>query len=171
MRHVGGLLLPDRDKQALLLTSTTHPLSPPRYSWQEARTGPSSANKDVSAAPPALPAATRPLAVPPLQLPLSAAPPATAAAPTPAAAQTGAPLPSVLLFFIAAVVWSQRRKLLDECREFEDVLRLFQQPKFDFWGCWSKARQIRSLYVQAVAGPPAGGAPPQGLLARAMMRY
>lgn len=55
----------------------------------------------------------------------------------------------LLLFFVAAVVTGQRRRILDECRESDDVLRLFQVPqKIDVQDCLRRASDFRARIEQ-----------------------
>ncbi|EIE22335.1 RabGAP/TBC [Coccomyxa subellipsoidea C-169] len=57
--------------------------------------------------------------------------------------------PDLLLFFIAAVALRQRRRLIDECRDQDDTLRLFNSLRIDLWGSLRSARGLqRSLAAQ-----------------------
>ena len=38
---------------------------------------------------------------------------------------------------------SQKRRVLDECYEGDDLLRLFQAVRPDFWECLDRARRMR----------------------------
>ncbi|BDA43320.1 GTPase-activating protein GYP7 [Coccomyxa sp. Obi] len=54
--------------------------------------------------------------------------------------------PDLLLFFIAAVALRLRRRLIDECRDQDDTLRLFNSVRVDLWGSLRSARGLqRSL--------------------------
>lgn len=47
--------------------------------------------------------------------------------------------------FVAAVILSQRRQVLDHCYDADDVLRLFHGLKnVDVWQCLQKAEELRS---------------------------
>lgn len=49
----------------------------------------------------------------------------------------------LFICFVAAVVQSQRRTLLDHCYNADDVLRLFHSAKkVDLWQCLDKAHQL-----------------------------
>jgi hypothetical protein len=58
--------------------------------------------------------------------------------------------PGLLLCFVAAAVVAQRRKVLDDCRDCDDVLRLYSTTRIDFNSCIKKAFEIRST-VEAAA--------------------
>lgn len=51
---------------------------------------------------------------------------------------------SLLLRFVAAAIMSQRRKVLDDCRECDDVLRLYNTTRLDFSSCLRKAFHLRA---------------------------
>ncbi len=51
---------------------------------------------------------------------------------------------SLLLRFVAAAIMSQRRKVLDDCRECDDVLRLYNTARLDFSSCLRKAFHLRA---------------------------
>lgn len=51
----------------------------------------------------------------------------------------------LFVHFVAAVVVSQRRRVLDECTEPDDAMRLFHSLRgFDFWECVSRATVLRA---------------------------
>ncbi len=59
--------------------------------------------------------------------------------------------PDLFLCFVAAVVMSQRRKVLDDCTETDDVLRLFHSVRVDFWDTIEKAKQLRAKLAKGVS--------------------
>ncbi|KAL4444555.1 hypothetical protein ABPG77_002372 [Micractinium sp. CCAP 211/92] len=68
-----------------------------------------------------------------------------------------APPPEFVLQFIAAVVRSQRARVLLECREHDDVLRLFSSLNIQFWLAVAQARkQHRAYRMQLGRGSSAG---------------
>ena len=79
-------------------------------------------------------------------------PPAPKPAPTPEA-------PKFVLQFIAAVVRAQRARILLECREHDDVLRLFNSLTVEFWLAAAQARKQHRAYASSAGGAAAGGAP------------
>lgn len=54
--------------------------------------------------------------------------------------------PEFVLQFIAAVVRSQRARVLLECREHDDVLRLFSSLSIQFWLAVAQARKQHRAY-------------------------
>ncbi|KAK9915184.1 hypothetical protein WJX75_005786 [Coccomyxa subellipsoidea] len=63
--------------------------------------------------------------------------------------QAAGSAPELLLFFIAAVALRQRRRLIDDCRDQDDTLRLFNSLRVDLWGSLRTARGLqRSLAAQ-----------------------
>ncbi|KAF6259021.1 hypothetical protein COO60DRAFT_1515818 [Scenedesmus sp. NREL 46B-D3] len=66
--------------------------------------------------------------------------------PPPPHSQEGSSIRSKLfMWFVAAVVISQRRAVLAHCCDADDVLRLFQGMKrVDVWQCLAKARELQS---------------------------
>eukprot|EP00877_Chromochloris_zofingiensis_P001190 jgi/Chrzof1/11071/Cz05g22120.t1 len=68
---------------------------------------------------------------------------------TPGSAPTPPESTDLFIYFIAAVVISQRRRVLDECHDPDDVLRLFYTIKgIEFWECTQKAHQLRSAQAR-----------------------
>lgn len=69
--------------------------------------------------------------------------------------------PDLFLYFVAAVVWANRRRVLDECSDSDDVLRLFHNVKINVWESLRKARAMRAqAAVVAAAAAAAANAPP-----------
>jgi hypothetical protein len=59
---------------------------------------------------------------------------------------------------VAAAVVAQRRKVLDECRDGDDVLRLYSTSRIDFNSCLKKALELRGdLDAAAEASALAAG--------------
>lgn len=58
-----------------------------------------------------------------------------------------------MLQFIAAVVRAQRGRIMCDCREHDDVLRLFASLDIEFWLAVAQARKQHRAYV----GPGASG--------------
>jgi hypothetical protein len=56
--------------------------------------------------------------------------------------------PEFVLQFIAAVVRAQRGRIMSECREHDDVLRLFNSLHIDFWPAVAQARKQHRAYTQ-----------------------
>lgn len=56
--------------------------------------------------------------------------------------------PEFMLQFIAAVVRSQRGRIMGECRDHDDVLRLFSAVRIDFWLALAQARKQHKAYRQ-----------------------
>lgn len=54
--------------------------------------------------------------------------------------------PAFLLFVVAAVVRGQRRAVLDEARDVDDVLRLFANVRVEVWGTLQVARSLQRIY-------------------------
>jgi hypothetical protein len=47
---------------------------------------------------------------------------------------------------VAAVVLSQKRRILEDCRDADDLMRLFHSLRFiDFPACLHKAHQLRAM--------------------------
>jgi hypothetical protein len=68
--------------------------------------------------------------------------------------------PHLQLFicFVAAVVQSQRRTLLDHCYNADDVLRLFHSVRrIDLWQCLDKAHQLLAGIQQQQQHEAGGG--------------
>lgn len=59
--------------------------------------------------------------------------------------------PDFILHFVVAVVRSQRPKILTECRDSDDVLRLFNSLDIDFWTALAHARKLFKAYKQGSA--------------------
>jgi len=59
--------------------------------------------------------------------------------------------PDFILQFIAAVIRSHRGKILSECKDNDDILRLFNGVRIDFWGSLSRARKQYKDYSQGAA--------------------
>lgn len=59
--------------------------------------------------------------------------------------------PGFLLQFVAAVIKTYRKKILKECRESDDILRLFNRIDIDFWGTLAVARKQHKAYHQGIA--------------------
>lgn len=54
--------------------------------------------------------------------------------------------PAFLLFVVAAVVRGQRRAVLDEARDVDDVLRMFANVRVEVWGALRVARSLQRIY-------------------------
>jgi hypothetical protein len=54
--------------------------------------------------------------------------------------------PNFILQFVAATVRAQRGRILGECREGDDVLRLFNSVKISFWSTLAQARKQHKAY-------------------------
>ena len=65
--------------------------------------------------------------------------------------QQAAASPDFILHFVAAAVRAQRNKILYECTEGDDVLRLFNSIKIDFWTALAQARKQQKAYSQGMA--------------------
>lgn len=50
----------------------------------------------------------------------------------------------LFMHFVAAVIIAQRRRILDECHDHDEVLRLFTKHSIDFWECMDRAVQLRA---------------------------
>lgn len=59
--------------------------------------------------------------------------------------------PDFILHFIVAVVRAERRRILSECRDSDDILRMFNSLKIDFWSALAHARKQYKAYVQGSA--------------------
>jgi hypothetical protein len=57
----------------------------------------------------------------------------------------------LLLQFVAAVVRAHRGWLMSECRDADDVLRLFNCMSIDFWSALAQARKQHKAYTQGIA--------------------
>lgn len=55
--------------------------------------------------------------------------------------------PEFVLQFIAAVVRAQRGRIMTDCREHDDVLRLFNSLQIEFWPSVAQARKQHKAYV------------------------
>ena len=66
------------------------------------------------------------------------------------------PPPSFILQFIAAVVRSQRARVLNDCQDTDDVLRLFNMVRVDFWPSMATAKKQFKAYTQVRAGAGCG---------------
>lgn len=55
--------------------------------------------------------------------------------------------PEFVMQFIAAVVRAQRGKIMVDCREHDDVLRLFSSIGIEFWSAVAQARKQHRAYV------------------------
>lgn len=55
--------------------------------------------------------------------------------------------PEFVMQFIAAVVRAQRGKIMVDCREHDDVLRLFSSIGIEFWAAVAQARKQHRAYV------------------------
>lgn len=62
-----------------------------------------------------------------------------------------APAPAFILQFIAAVVRGQRSRVLAECHDTDDVLRLFNTLRIEFWLALAQARKQHKAYAQGAA--------------------
>lgn len=69
--------------------------------------------------------------------------------------------PEFVLQFIAAVVRAQRGRIMVDCREHDDVLRLFAGLEVDFWPAVAQARKQHRAYVGGLGsgGGGLGGGP------------
>ena len=67
------------------------------------------------------------------------------------AAAAAALAPAFILQFIAAVVRGQRSRVLAECHDTDDVLRLFNTLKIEFWPALAQARKQHKAYAQGAA--------------------
>lgn len=63
----------------------------------------------------------------------------------------GNPTPDFITQYIAAVVRSQRSRIMSECSSNDDVLRLFNAVKIDFWLALAQARKQHKAYAQGMA--------------------
>lgn len=61
------------------------------------------------------------------------------------------PPPDLVVHFVVAVVRSQRSGVLRRCRSLDDVLRLFNSVKIDFWLSLAQARKQFKAYNQGLA--------------------
>ena len=61
------------------------------------------------------------------------------------------PPPDFLLQFVAAVVRAHRGRILSDCRDADDVLRLFNSVSVDFWTALAQARKQFKAYAQGIA--------------------
>jgi Rab-GTPase-TBC domain len=59
--------------------------------------------------------------------------------------------PDFILQFVAAAVRAQRNKIIYDCTEGDDVLRLFNSVKIDFWTALAQARKQQKAYSQGMA--------------------
>ncbi len=59
--------------------------------------------------------------------------------------------PDFILQFVAAAVRAQRNKIIYDCSEGDDVLRLFNSVKIDFWTALAQARKQQKAYSQGMA--------------------
>lgn len=59
--------------------------------------------------------------------------------------------PDFVLQFVAAAIRAERTKILTECLEGDDVLRLFNAVKIDFWTALAQARKQHKAYAQGIA--------------------
>lgn len=57
----------------------------------------------------------------------------------------------LFIYFIAAVVMSQRRRVLDDCHDNDDVLKHFNKATVNVWECLRTARQLRKELVAPLA--------------------
>jgi len=81
-------------------------------------------------------------------------PPRSPGATTPPYRDPDTAEPSLLVCFMAAVIHQQRRRVLDDSRGVDDVLRLFSSYHIALWRCLRDARLIRASFIQATAGSP-----------------
>lgn len=58
--------------------------------------------------------------------------------------------PDFILQFIAAVIRSQRGKILKDSKDNDDILRLFNGIRIDFWNSLSQARKQHKAFAQGV---------------------
>lgn len=65
--------------------------------------------------------------------------------------QQAATSPDFILHFVAAAVRAQRNKIIYDCSEGDDVLRLFNSVKIDFWTALAQARKQQKAYSQGMA--------------------
>jgi len=65
--------------------------------------------------------------------------------------QQAAASPDFILHFVAAAVRAQRNKIIYDCSEGDDVLRLFNSVKIDFWTALAQARKQQKAYSQGMA--------------------
>lgn len=61
------------------------------------------------------------------------------------------PPPDFILQFVAATVRAQRAKVLHECRDADDVLRLFNSLEIDFWAVLLQAQKQHKAFAQGIA--------------------
>jgi hypothetical protein len=59
--------------------------------------------------------------------------------------------PDLLLHFVVAAIRSQRGRIMTECRDGDDVLRLFNSLRIDFWPALAQARKQHKAYAQGLA--------------------
>lgn len=65
--------------------------------------------------------------------------------------QQAAASPDFILHFVAAAVRAQRTKIIYDCSDGDDVLRLFNSVKIDFWTALAQARKQQKAYSQGIA--------------------
>lgn len=64
----------------------------------------------------------------------------------------------LFICFVAAVIISHRRPVLDHCHDAEDVLRLFHSMRqVDVWQCLVKAQELQQAMLGQSHGPLPGG--------------
>lgn len=61
------------------------------------------------------------------------------------------PPPDFLLQFVAAAIRAERHAILTEAAEADDVLRLFNSVRIDFWTALAQARKQHKAYTQGIA--------------------
>ena len=60
------------------------------------------------------------------------------------------PPPDFIVHFVVAVIKSQSTKILKQCHENDDLLRLFSAVKIDFWAMLEMARKLNKAYAQGI---------------------
>ena len=58
--------------------------------------------------------------------------------------------PDFILQFVAAVIKSKRDKILNECAESDDILRMFSSIDIDFWHILRQAKKQNKAYCQGI---------------------
>lgn len=58
--------------------------------------------------------------------------------------------PDFILQYVAAVIKSYRKKMLKECQEADDILRLFNGIDIDFWQTMSQAKKQHKAYCEGI---------------------
>ena len=58
--------------------------------------------------------------------------------------------PGFMLQFVAAIIKSQRDRIIQECEKPDDLMRLFNRPHIDFWSAIRQARKQHKAYTQGL---------------------